>query len=33
LPAEVMFRDGSMHLIRRRQTLDDLLLAQIPLVD
>jgi len=33
LPAEVMFRDGSMHLIRRRQTLDDLLLAQIPLGD
>ncbi len=33
LPAEVMVRDGQMHLIRRRQTLDDLLSLQTPLAD
>ena len=30
-PAEVLFREGLMHIIRRRETLDDLLLAQTPL--
>jgi diaminopimelate decarboxylase len=32
-PAEVLFRSGEMHLIRRRETLDDLLHLQIPLGD
>jgi diaminopimelate decarboxylase len=31
LPAEVMFRGGEMQLIRRRQTMEDLLLTQLPL--
>ena len=31
LPAEVLYKNGSMHLIRRRQTLEDLLLMQTPL--
>ncbi|MFM7672348.1 MAG: diaminopimelate decarboxylase [Bacteroidota bacterium] len=31
LPAEVLFRDDQMNLIRRRQTLEDLLLTQTPL--
>lgn len=30
-PAEVLFRGGEMQLIRRRETLDDLLHTQIPL--
>ena len=32
-PAEVLVRAGEMHLIRRRETLDDLLHLQIPLGD
>lgn len=31
LPAEVMFRGEEMQLIRRRQTMEDLLLTQLPL--
>ena len=31
LPAEVLFRGGEMQLIRRRQTMEDLLLTQLPL--
>ncbi|HVZ39495.1 MAG TPA: diaminopimelate decarboxylase [Candidatus Kapabacteria bacterium] len=30
-PAEVMMLDGAAHLIRRRETLDDILATQIPL--
>ncbi len=32
-PAEVLFRNNEMHLIRRREMLDDLLQTQIPLGD
>jgi diaminopimelate decarboxylase len=31
LPAEVLYRNEQMELIRRRQTLDDLLITQVPL--
>jgi hypothetical protein len=33
LTRAVLFRAGEMHLIRRRETLDDLLHLQIPLGD
>lgn len=32
-PAEVLLKEGKMHLIRRRETLEDLLQAQTPLMD
>jgi diaminopimelate decarboxylase len=30
-PAEVLWKDGEAHLIRKRETFDDLLHNQIPL--